>query len=39
MIAANTGRPQPDGHTLTDPDLIEPGWTITIPAAPAAESR
>ncbi|GGM10021.1 LysM peptidoglycan-binding domain-containing protein [Nakamurella endophytica] len=31
VIAANTGVPQPDGQALTDPDDIEPGWTITIP--------
>jgi LysM repeat protein len=37
VIAANTGAGQPGGEVLTDPDHIEPGWTITlpIPAAPA----
>ncbi|WP_298891781.1 LysM peptidoglycan-binding domain-containing protein, partial [uncultured Serinicoccus sp.] len=23
---------QPDGRTLQDPDLIHPGWQITLPA-------
>jgi DNA-binding SARP family transcriptional activator len=34
----NRGRPQPDGKALTDPDLIEPGWSIALPSseAPAA---
>ncbi|GAA4492322.1 hypothetical protein [Microbacterium panaciterrae] len=31
---------QPDGQTLTDPDLIQPGWVVNVPvteaAAPAA---
>jgi DNA-binding SARP family transcriptional activator/nucleoid-associated protein YgaU len=31
LYAANTGRTQPDGHRLTDPDLIRPGWTLTLP--------
>ncbi len=31
VIAANTGVTQPDGAALTDPDYLEPGWTITIP--------
>jgi nucleoid-associated protein YgaU/DNA-binding SARP family transcriptional activator len=33
IAEANFGRPQPDGRALTDPNLIEPGWVLDIPAA------
>lgn len=40
IYALNVGQPQDDGRTLTDPDLIHPGWDLTLPtptpvAAPA----
>ncbi|MEY2422052.1 MAG: hypothetical protein QOI95_2119 [Acidimicrobiaceae bacterium] len=36
LFAVNEGVAQPDGDTLRDPDLIRPGWILTVPgAAPA----
>ena len=34
IYALNEGRPQPGGQELTDPGLIEPGWTLRLPPAP-----
>lgn len=31
IYAANAGRPQPDGQHLVKPELILPGWKLTIP--------
>ena len=31
ILAANKGRHEPDGRTVSDPDLIYPGWRLTIP--------
>jgi len=38
--SANQNRPEPNGQVLTDPDHIEPGWTIAVPgtSAPRAPS-
>ena len=32
LFDANVGRVQPDGDRLTDPDLLRPGWRLTLPA-------
>jgi DNA-binding SARP family transcriptional activator/LysM repeat protein len=31
----NMGRPQPDGRSLEDVDLIRPGWLLRLPSQPA----
>ncbi|RIQ20147.1 LysM peptidoglycan-binding domain-containing protein, partial [Jiangella rhizosphaerae] len=33
IVAASSATVQPDGRRLTDPDLIVPGWTLTLPGA------
>uniref|UniRef100_UPI0026296950 LysM peptidoglycan-binding domain-containing protein n=1 Tax=uncultured Pseudokineococcus sp. TaxID=1642928 RepID=UPI0026296950 len=33
IAAATTSTVQPDGQQLTDPDLIQPGWQVTVPSA------
>ena len=35
IFALNVGRPQPNGFRLTDPDRIQPGWRLTLPAPPS----
>lgn len=42
IYALNKERVQADGHRLTDPDLIRPGWQLSIPTrtdAPAPAPR
>jgi hypothetical protein len=36
VFAANEGRTFADGRTLSDPDLIHPGWDLTIPGDDSA---
>ena len=36
LVDLNAGRPQPDGKSLTHPDVIEPGWQLELPPAASA---
>ena len=38
IYSASTDTVQSDGRRLTDPDLILPGWVLTMPQAGAAET-
>lgn len=35
---ANKGEQQADGRTLSDPDVIQPGWNLTVPTEKGASS-
>lgn len=36
IYALNKDRVQPDGHRFSDPELIRPGWRLTVPVVRAA---
>ncbi|HVV74627.1 MAG TPA: LysM peptidoglycan-binding domain-containing protein [Mycobacteriales bacterium] len=35
----NADRTEPDGRRFTDPGLIYPGWTLTVPSSQATDGR
>nr|BFF21557.1 hypothetical protein GCM10025730_50780 [Promicromonospora thailandica] len=37
IFALNEGRTQPDGGVLTDPEVVEVGWVLQLPADAAGE--
>ena len=39
IFALNVGRPQPNGLRLTNPDRIQPGWRLTLPATPSPSAH
>jgi hypothetical protein len=38
LFEANRHRPQPDGRTWTDPEVVEAGWKLVLPADPTTET-
>ncbi|MFI6977963.1 LysM peptidoglycan-binding domain-containing protein [Embleya sp. NPDC050154] len=39
IFAANKDKPQPTGSALTDPNAIEPGWTLSIPGGGGTDAQ
>jgi DNA-binding SARP family transcriptional activator len=39
IYSLNRGRPQADGRSLTDPNLIYPGWVLLLPATHPSPHR
>lgn len=37
LLEASTAIEQPGGHHLTDPDVIDIGWQVAVPATPSAQ--
>lgn len=38
LVEASEERVQPDGQRLSNPDLIHPGWSITVPGSTSADN-
>ena len=39
IFEASRNTSQPDGRRLTNPDMIQPGWTLTIPTRDTADAE